>query len=191
MNIVIKGLTPLLMNRDSIMFDDSVEPRNTKTETYPQFEERIWRQKAHTNDEGVIIFPAIWLRKALIASQGLNANPIKPPNARRASATLKQNFVSGIMIMDNYPIIGTKGKPITIDDLVPHKCMVSPQKGKVLCIRPQILLPWSVDIVLEISDLAISEQNVLECLRWVGRYNGVGDWRPQKGGMFGGFEIKN
>ena len=191
MKVTINGLTPLLMNRDSIMFDGSVEPRNTKTETYPEYEERIWRDKAHTNKEGVVIFPAVWLRKALIASQGLNANPIKPPNARRASATLKQNFVSGIMIMDNYPIIGAKGKPITVEDLVPYKCMVSPQKGKVLCIRPQILLPWSVNVLLEISDSVISEKNVLECLKWAGRYNGVGDWRPQKGGMFGGFEIES
>jgi len=185
----IKGKSPMLQNRDSIMYDKSVEPRNTKSESYEEYEERIWRKKAHYNDDGIVVCPYQWIRKGLIASQALSANPIKPPNARRNSATLKQNFISGIIITENFPIIGRDG-PVTEKDLVEFRCMVSPQKGKVLCIRPMIQLPWYIDIEIYISDSTISEKNVLECMEWCGHFNGIGDWRPQKGGIYGMFDIE-
>lgn len=230
MRLKITGESALLMNRDSLMYDGSVAPK-TRTETYVEYEEKIWKKKAHVKN-GQVVFQGVWIRKNLIASQGLNAVPIKPPNARRATATLKQNLISGIYIEDRFPVmvpfkdkdrklvlvknrcplmVLAKNKegvlelkkdkdekelvpklvPATEDNLYQHKCMVSPQgKGKVLCIRPMINMPWEVYIDIKITDESIKEKDVIECLSWAGNYNGVGDWRPQKGGIYGRYNVR-
>ena len=49
---------------------------------------------------------------------------------------------------------------------------------------------WEVDIEITILDDMLRKTHIKECLSWAGRFNGAGDWRPQKGGVFGIFEVK-
>jgi hypothetical protein len=184
----IIGVTPLLQNRDDLNITDP-SAKKTKNESYEEHEERVWRQKAHYNVDKQVIFPNTWIRKSLIASQGRNGNPIKPANSRKASDTLLRHFISGVMVDDS--VIRLNGKPITEKELVSFKKMVSPQgKGKVLCIRPMIPIGWELDIEILIIDEMIRSEHVIQSLEWAGKFNGVGDWRPQKGGVYGMFEVK-
>lgn len=186
LGIRLDGVTPLLINKDDILY---LHPElvKTKDESYIEHEERIWRDKAHVNGKDEIIFPDTWIRKMLIASQASAAYPIKPPGARGARATMKPYFTSGILV-DNSVI--SNGKPITKKRLVAFPKMVSPQgKGKVLCIRPMVQLPWEVKIEITVTVDMIRPEHIVESLAWAGKYNGAGDWRPQKGGMYGTFNV--
>ena len=101
---------------------------------------------------------------------------------------MKTYFISAILV-DNSNIT-FNGKPITVDDLVPFKKMVSPQgKGKVLCIRPMIKIGWEIKTDIIACDDMIRQEHIYESLEWAGSFNGIGDWRAQKGGLFGRFEI--
>jgi hypothetical protein len=186
--IRIVGRTPLLENRDDILIINP-EFKKTKSESYEEHEERVWRYKAHLNEKQQVIAPDTWFRKVLVCSQNQNANPIRPPSSRKSTDTLRQYFVAGIMLPATN-VINLNGKPATINDLIPHKKMVSPQgKGKVLCIRPMLPVGWTCDIQISIVDSSIREENVIECLTWGGLFSGIGDWRMQKGGVFGSFTV--
>jgi hypothetical protein len=184
------GLTGLLQNRDDMLITNP-ELAKERREDYIPYQERIWREKAHWNEETprAVIFPTIWIRKMLIASQRQSGCPIKPPGSRGARDTLMKHFVGGIMLL-NDPIVMLNGKPITDEVLVPFKKMVSPNEGKVLCIRPLIPAGWTVDVEIQILNEIINESHIIQCLEWAGVYNGCGDWRVEKGGQFGMFSIE-
>jgi len=187
--IHLRGITPLLMNRDDIVILDPAMKKQ-KNEDYIEHQERVWKRKAHYNPDnsGNIIIPDTWIRKSLIASQGLNANPIRPPNSKKARDTMKTYFVSAILV-DNSNIF-YENKLLTENDLIPFKKMVSPQgKGKVLCIRPMIKAGWEIKTEILACDDMIRQEHLYEALEWAGSFNGMGDWRAQKGGLFGRFEI--
>ena len=181
------GVSALLQNRDDVLILDS-SLKKEKSESWEEHEMRIWKNKAHYNTKGEVICPNTWIRKALIASQNQNANPIRPANSRKATDTLRTYFVAGIMVDD--AVMTLKNKPVTEKDLTPFKKMVSPQgKGKVLCIRPMIPAGWEVKTEIMILDDMIRPEQIYECLSWAGRFNGFGDWRPQKGGVFGIYDV--
>jgi hypothetical protein len=128
------------------------------------------------------------MRKSLISSQGMNANPIRPSNSRKVTDTMRPYFISAILVDD--AVITLNGKPVVESTLVPFKKMVSPQgKGKVLCIRPMIPAGWEVITEIITCDDMIREEHIYESLTWAGQFNGAGDWRAQKGGLFGRFEV--
>lgn len=183
----LRGVTPLLQNRDDVLVLDPSLGKN-KNESYEERENRIWAKKAHFNDKGQVIFPNTWMRKSLIASQGMNASPIRPANSRKATDTMKPYFISAILVDDS--LITLNGVPVVEGTLVPFKKMVSPQgKGKVLCIRPMIPAGWEVETEIITCDSMIRPEHIYDSLEWAGQFNGAGDWRAQKGGLFGRFEV--
>lgn len=197
MAIKIQGVSPLLMNRDDLRMIDPEKYSKKRSEEYIDMEERIWRDKAHFEIGSVVENPKvvvrdIWIKKSLLASQKQSGCPIAPPGSRKKTDTLRNYFISGVLINDS--IIFDKNKNVvTKNDLIPFKSMVRPQKtgGKVCCIRPMIETGWHCTINIIIADVAIKEENIIQCLEWAGTYNGIGDWRVERGGQFGRFQVIN
>jgi hypothetical protein len=190
LSVKITGITGLLENRDDLRLTHP-EFCKKKTESYDEYEEKVWKEKAHWNLDNPrkMVFPSIWIRKMLIASQRQSANPIKPAGSRMAKDTLMKHFIGGVLLMED-PIVMFNGKPVTDDVLVPFKKMVSPSVGKVLCIRPMVPVGWSVVANLVLLNEMIRPEHIIECLTWAGTYNGCGDWRVEKGGNFGMFTVE-
>jgi hypothetical protein len=202
MNVKIKGVTDLIQNRKSFMLDKADNPSLEKQrgEDYTDLEKRTWRMKAHYDqpfkvekgvvlpNEGNVIFPGEWLKRTMIASQARGKFPILPPGKKGKNDTMKPYFTSGILIDDNE--IKCNGKVVKEKDLLAFRSVVVPPgQGSVICIRPLIKAPWTVDVTITITDEAISKKCLLNCLAWCGQYLGVGDFRPQRGGNFGKYEI--
>ena len=60
---------------------------------------------------------------------------------------------------------------------------------KIIITRPKFDTPWSATFILEV-DLELVDKNKME--RWVdtaGRRVGMCDWRPQKSGIYGRFQL--
>jgi len=62
-------------------------------------------------------------------------------------------------------------------------------KGRIIKNRP-LFQEWSLKFTISAED-EIPESIIEEALKIAGKYCGVGDWRPQKGGKFGKFEIES
>lgn len=184
------GITPLLMNRGDFQLEPEYKTKYSKQrgETYLDFEERIWKDKVHSNSKGEIIAPAEWLKQALVHSQKQSNHPIKSPGARKATDTMRPFFISGILFEDS-PVMNGKGV-FTQENLLPYKamCKIPSTGGSVPVIRP-MMNKWSMRISYAILDQAINEAMIKECLEWIGLYSGIGDYRPQNGGTFGRFSV--
>jgi hypothetical protein len=193
MAVKVRGVSPLLMNRDDLRMLDPEKYSKRRGEEYIDMEERIWRDKAHFESTGgdnpKAVLRDVWVKRSLLASQKQSGCPIAPPGSRKKTDSLRNYFVSGVLIHDSHIILD--GKPVTKKDLVPFKAMVRPQKtgGKICCIRPMIPTGWTATIKIIITDEAIKNEDIIKCLEWVGVYNGIGDWRVERGGQFGRFEV--
>ena len=195
MDVKIQGVSPLLMNRDDLKMWDPEKYSKQRGEEYLEMEERVWRDKAHfeafsKEDNPKVVVRDIWIKKCLIASQKQSGCPILPPGSKKRTDTLRNYFVSGVLINDS--VVYDKNKKIvTKKDLQPFKAMVRPQKtgGKVCCIRPMIETGWNCKVHILIADAAIKENDIIQCLTWAGTYNGIGDWRVERGGQFGRFTV--
>ncbi len=61
------------------------------------------------------------------------------------------------------------------------------QRSRILRTRAKFDLPWSCTFELDVDDEQIDQSQLLEWLDIAGRQIGLGDWRPEKSGMFGRF----
>jgi len=48
---------------------------------------------------------------------------------------------------------------------------------------------WSIRIPLQVDEGNLSLQNVIDLITRAGFSVGIGEWRPEKGGEFGRFEV--
>ena len=60
-------------------------------------------------------------------------------------------------------------------------------RSRILRTRAKFELPWSCTFEVDVDDELIDQNRLLEWLDIAGRQIGVGDWRPEKSGMYGRF----
>ena len=65
------------------------------------------------------------------------------------------------------------------------------QRSRILRTRAKFDTPWSCTFELDVDDEQIDQSHLLEWLDIAGRQIGLGDWRPEKSGMFGRFTEPN
>ena len=61
------------------------------------------------------------------------------------------------------------------------------QRSRILRTRAKFDKPWSCTFEVDVDDEQIDKSQLLEWLDIAGRQIGLGDWRPEKSGMFGRF----
>lgn len=172
--IGIKGISPLLQNRWPLE-DQGVEAKskNRKKEE-DNAEKRLYRM-----DDGTIFEPCTHI----IASM------------KKAGAKF-QILGQGKTTYKN--IIGA-GAIIITPESIPHKYqqysvdsrrVVIKGQGAVTRKRP-CFNPWALDFTIEYDEEEISAATIKTILDYAGRYVGIGDFRPEKGGPFGRFTVTN
>jgi len=197
-SFTLKGTSPLLQSRNPMA--DLTWPKKERAEAAVDFENRVWPLKAHTKATGECFIPCEWLKQALVASQKQSAFPIKPPTARKATETMKLYFTSSIDF-DDAILLKADGKPFMIKAVegdgfnpcdavpLPAAAKIPSTGGSVLVIRP-MFENWHADVSCTILHPAINAKMITDCLTWIGSMPGIGSWRPEFGGKYGKFEIK-
>jgi len=61
-------------------------------------------------------------------------------------------------------------------------------KGRMMTERPKYN-KWSASFEIVLNDESVPVSVINEILEQAGKYVGIGDWRPEKKGMFGKFMI--
>ncbi|MYH63062.1 MAG: hypothetical protein F4148_15330 [Caldilineaceae bacterium SB0675_bin_29] len=65
------------------------------------------------------------------------------------------------------------------------------KSSRILRTRAKFDEPWSCTFELDVDDELIDQIQLLEWLDIAGRQIGLGDWRPEKSGMFGRFTVSD
>ena len=65
------------------------------------------------------------------------------------------------------------------------------KRNRIERTRAKFDTPWSCTVTVEVDGELIDREQLLEWLDIAGRQVGLGDWRPEKSGMFGRFNVES
>jgi hypothetical protein len=175
-NVTIKGNAPLSCSKQhrSAFLDG---------ESHEEYDARTWREKANYDALGIVFVPAMAFKQAMdLAAKRL---AIPDPDNKRANFT--KYFISDVICEKNLSIGIHKDKmpPVTINANVDG---VRGSGKRVPRIFPQTQ-EWGGKISFLIMEEKIKPEHFEKVLNNAGRSIGVGQFRPEKGGLNGRFEV--
>jgi len=177
-SVKIRGLSPLIMHRWSEkarreMLDKQMKKTVKKEAKAP---EEQYEASLYKLDDGRIGFPADAFKKAMI----------------RGAKQI------GLVMTDARTSFFIHGEYCTRDDreLVPIKGEVRPREDMVrvgmgtadIRFRGQVT-EWEADLNISYNSSITSFDQIVNMLHAAGYGVGVGEWRPEKDGTFGRFEV--
>lgn len=176
-NIIIEGITPLLMNRPS-QLDIGEKSKDRKRET--QSPEEIAGDKLYKDAKGQIYIPATWFQGCIVEA----GKQKKMLGKGSSKATYSKVAGSCIEVNPFEIVLNAEWKVFSILAVNPTT------KGRNVLHRPQFD-KWEVNFEVTFDETQIETQIVKELFDIAGRNVGVGDWRPAKKGRFGKFQVTN
>lgn len=177
----LESRTPYSQSRQ---IDLDVFPRKEK-ETIAEHEERLWREKATYNADGVVCIPQMALKMAV--DEAVKRLNLGIPG--RGKSTYTKFFAAGQLCAEDVPIGVRK------DDLECIKIWANADgvrgSGKRVIRRFPYIMSWSGVATFEILDDIITKEVFEKALKEAGSLIGIGRFRPEKGGFLGRFVVKS
>ena len=171
----IKGTSPLICHRFSTKAKEMMltpkERRVTSTKRAPRnpqelFQDSLYPVPGKKNTYG---FPASGFKKAAVS-------------ACRQLDTIPMTFVRGAFFVLG-DLVEIDGKPSIREDIVRLN-------GKVADVRYRAeFKEWSAVLSIRYNKGSISKEQIINLINMAGFAVGVGEWRPEKNGSFGMFEV--
>jgi len=169
--VEIKGVTPLLMNR---FRDKSIDSKGKKRTG--AIEEQNIEDKLYLID-GVPCIPGIYFRNSIVEA----AKQFKITG--KGKSTYSKLAGSVLQVKEEYiPIAPSEYEVYRVAAVNPMT------KGRMMVSRPRFN-EWKCKFTIEILDDALPIEILSQMIQHSGQYVGVGDWRPDKKGMFGKFML--
>jgi hypothetical protein len=173
----LKSLSPYNQSRQH--FTDKEEK-----ETHESYERRTWKEKGHYDENGEAFIPPMAFKSSISAAAAML--DMKIPG--KGNSKYNKHFVAGIMVTDPVPL------GINKEDVQPQWISCDPQgrKGGMGVMRA---FPhydhWNGTIRVYVLDDTIPKDIFEKVIREAGNFVGIGQFRPQKGGYFGRFEVES
>jgi len=175
--VEVEGISPYSQSRAHGV------PRGAK-ETPDKHEERTWRGRMHTNDEGYVVIPGASFKNCLAEA----AKYLSKQIPGRGKSTYTKHFESGVMIMDEIVL------PLLAEEARGERLFV-PSDGtrgsgnRVWKVFPFIPAGWKGRIQIIVTDDVITQDILLEHLCEAGNIIGIGRFRPRRNGYYGRFRV--
>jgi hypothetical protein len=152
-------------------------------ESHEAYEARTWREKANYSPEGEIYVPAMAFKQAMdLAAKRLN---IPDPDNKRA--TLTKYFVSD-MLCEDHMLVGAKKDEVKSVTINANSDGVRGSGKRVQRTFP-LIEKWKGTVRFFIMDHKITHEVFERVLASAGRSVGVGQYRPEKGGINGRWNV--
>jgi len=166
----VEGISPLLMNR----FRDKAIEGKSKKRTGSMLTEDI-EDKLYIY-EGTPYIPSVYFRNCIVeaSKQFKIIGKGKSTYSKIVGATVDV-FPEMISLKQGF-------EPFRIAAVNPMT------KGRMMVTRPRFN-KWNVEFEIILNDDGVDKEVMNEILTQAGRYVGIGDWRPEKKGMFGKFMV--
>lgn len=180
-DVKITGTKPLLQHRftDAASTDEATR-RVTRAEKTPR---ELATEVANVDPDGRYWMPGSAIARLLRESGGNH----KQKGSRRS---VKYIVPSAVFVTDDtMTVLNGDGKtPATEFEVDSRPVQIPATKGRIMRHRPRFD-HWSLRFRLEVDDNTISPSLVHDLLSEGGSRIGIGDFRPEKGGPFGRFQI--
>ena len=169
--VTIEGTTPILFNRFRDTAIEGKSKKRTGALAESEVEDKLYIQ------EGKVQLPAVYLKNCIVES----AKQFKIVG--KGKSTYSKLIASTVDIEPFY--IDLKSDKYEIFRISAVNPMT---KGRMMTERPKFN-KWSASFEVILNDESVPVSVLNEVLEQAGKYVGVGDWRPEKKGMFGKFLI--
>jgi len=170
--VEITGVTPLLHNKPEAYGFDEQWIEKKASEDW----EKEALKKLYVDIDNNIYQPATHLERALIEA----GKKIRVKG--QGKATYSKLFGSMISI-PNLEILHKKPEYEIFKCLV----VIPSTKGRIMRYRP-MFREWVLEFEIDFEE-EIKPEAIKEALEIAGKYVGIGDWRPEKKGKFGKFQV--
>jgi hypothetical protein len=150
-----------------------------------EYEGRTWREKAYYDESGVAYIPSIAFKQSIDAA----AKYLSLQVPGKGKATYTKNFASGVLCSDNMPLGLTRDNVtgVTINAHADGRRGSGKRVKRTMPVFPK----WSGKLTFYIFDDAIPKDIFEYVIKESGKFIGVGQYRPQNGGLNGRWEVKS
>ena len=179
-SVSVEGISALLQHAFGAEFEspDSSRPQLLQHGNPREQAEAV----CYRDDEGKVYFPGAAIAR-LLREAGTNH---KLKGSRRS---VKFVVPSAVLVLEDRVHILTKNGEEREDFEVDSRPVTIPStKGRIMRHRPR-WDTWAARFSLEVDPTVLPVELVHQLLEEGGRRVGIGDYRPEKGGPFGRFEI--
>jgi hypothetical protein len=179
---VIAGVTPFLMHRFSDDSTEGLKAQTRKVNIKKEDPREAAEKCAYRNEKGYLYFPGEMPARMLREAGASH----KQRGSRRS---LKYIIPAVVLIPDMQIILrDAQGTPLTQFEVDSRPVVIPSTKGRILRHRPR-LDEWNAEFSIEIDDDEIDPSTIYDLLVEGGKKHGLGDYRPNSGGMFGKFQV--
>lgn len=178
-NVEIKGTTPLLQHRFNEEAEQSGSSRNVLVTRGTPREEAA--KVVYRNGDG-FYFPGAAIGRLLREAGGNH----KMRGSRKSAKYIVPAAV--LVLADTIPLYngdGQKAKDFEVDS---RPVTIPATKGRIMRHRPRFE-KWSAKFTIRVNDDLLPVDFVQQLLTEGGQQIGIGDYRPEKGGPFGTFNV--
>jgi hypothetical protein len=172
----IEGTAPIAFSRH-------YEVPKFEKESAGAYEERTWRNRAHSDKEGQAVISAMMFKNML----GDVGEFLGEKIPGKGNKTYKKHFRSGVLVVDPAPL------GIAVKDLASERLFVPSDgisgSGKRVWKNFPVVHQWKASFTVYVLDDTITsevfERHVIEA----GKFIGLGFFRPGRGGIKGRFQV--
>lgn len=180
MHVPIVGTSPLIMHcwseKAKRMMLDNMQGRKSPKE--PKNPEVDYESSFYRRDDGGYGFPALAFKAATVEASRFYGKSVTLVGLRQ---TL---FFSG----EYSKTAKMQLSPLTGDPIMREDVVTVGMSGRDLRYRPEFT-EWSALLTVTYVTSALTRESVLSLIDAGGMGTGVGEWRPQKKGDFGTYQI--
>lgn len=177
LHIVLRGTLPLLQHNIRSMLEDS-------DKIFPP--EEAAKLSTYTLPDGSLCMPAAAVRNALLKA-AVGQRGIQVNTQRKVPLT---PLLSGAVLFadDYFPLVYADGSAIR-EYSIDIRSVNIRGRGRVPRARARIDPPWYLICVFNYDEELVDIEIIKTLLTDAGRTIGIGDFRLEKKGPFGGFEV--
>ena len=148
-----------------------------------KYEERTWRERLHTDENGNVFIPPMAFKNCLSEVAKFLGEQIPG----KGKSTYTKHFEAGLLVMDPVKLPDKK-------DEVQGEWLFVPADGKrgsgkrVKKCFP-VIAEWVADVTIYVLDETITEEVLRKHLIEAGSFIGIGRFRPRNNGFYGRFTL--
>ena len=192
--VEIKGITPILMRSS-----DSVNTRTPAAIEKAAITGKGSRNRTESDESRlreIECITSLWLNwdnRPTIPASAIRACIETAAKKHKQGTQVRQG---GLFVLETSFTYDTERYGTTLEELAvnaQYTTVVSsqgPRKGgRFLRTRPKFDIPWSCVFTADTDEELVDKTQLESWLDIAGRRIGLGDWRPEKSGIYGRFEV--
>lgn len=180
----IEGIAPLLMHNRAVMVHqaEAANAAGNRGKKYIPGAEEEARWGEYRLPTGELYLPALNVQRAMVEAA-------KQFRVKGKRTTYKTTTAAAVTAPDDAAFIlrDGNGEPLTDYEIDVRRVVV--MRAAVMRARPKIPAPWYAEISMGLDAGLLPPEMVLTILMTAGAQVGMGDYRPERGGPFGRFNV--